>query len=203
MLVWINGAFGAGKTQTAFELHRRLPDSHVADPELIGYGIHRMLPPAARNDFQDRPQWRTAVAATLADAVDASDGPVIVPMTLVVPAYFDEIMDGLHSRGIDARHFALCPRPETLRRRLRQRSGYALGRVVGRSETWAMAQIDRCVTALSSERFAHHISNDDLNVDQVVELIAEKRGVELSGERLSAARYQVRRLTVGARHIRF
>ena len=72
MLVWINGAFGAGKTQTAFELHRRLPDSHVADPELIGYGIHRMLPPAARNDFQDRPQWRTAVAATLADAVDAT-----------------------------------------------------------------------------------------------------------------------------------
>jgi hypothetical protein len=81
VLVWINGAFGSGKTQTTFELLRRAPDAHVADPELIGFGIHRMLPPSARSDFQDRPQWRSAVVATLADAVRAHDGPVLVPMT--------------------------------------------------------------------------------------------------------------------------
>ncbi|NII70905.1 AAA family ATPase [Microbacterium ulmi] len=34
MLIWINGAFGAGKTHTAFELQRRLVGAHVADPEL-------------------------------------------------------------------------------------------------------------------------------------------------------------------------
>lgn len=83
MLIWINGAFGSGKTQTAFELHRRSPGSHVADPELIGFAIHRMLPAHARNDFQNRPQWRSAVVATLADAVAATDDPVLVPMTLV------------------------------------------------------------------------------------------------------------------------
>ncbi|MGN6415163.1 hypothetical protein [Flexivirga sp.] len=32
MLIWINGAFGAGKTQTAHELRRRLPEAQVADP---------------------------------------------------------------------------------------------------------------------------------------------------------------------------
>ncbi|WP_407664437.1 hypothetical protein [Mycolicibacterium grossiae] len=90
MLVWINGAFGAGKTQTAFELHRRLPASHVADPELIGFAIHRMLPPGARADFQDRPQWRAAVVATLADA-----------------AYFDEIMSGLAADGVGVRRAAV------------------------------------------------------------------------------------------------
>jgi len=53
MLVWINGAFGAGKTQTAFELARRLADAHVADPELLGFALRRTLPPAAHGDFQD------------------------------------------------------------------------------------------------------------------------------------------------------
>jgi tRNA A37 N6-isopentenylltransferase MiaA len=32
MLVWLNGPFGGGKTQTAYELHRRLPGSVVCDP---------------------------------------------------------------------------------------------------------------------------------------------------------------------------
>lgn len=31
VLVWINGPFGGGKTQTAFELHRRLSGSMVSE----------------------------------------------------------------------------------------------------------------------------------------------------------------------------
>jgi len=149
MLVWINGAFGSGKTQTTFELMRRVPGAHVADPEVLGYAIHRMLPPSARNDFQNRPQWRSAVVATLADAVKAHDGPVLVPMTLVERTYFDEIMSGLDTTGIDVRHFALTASPETLRRRLRARSGFWLARAIGRDESWAEQQIERCVTALA------------------------------------------------------
>ncbi|MBQ9717880.1 MAG: tunicamycin resistance protein, partial [Clostridia bacterium] len=37
MILWINGTFGSGKTQTAAELHRRIPDSFVYDPENVGY----------------------------------------------------------------------------------------------------------------------------------------------------------------------
>ncbi|MDH6680126.1 hypothetical protein M2284_004352 [Rhodococcus sp. LBL1] len=202
MLVWINGAFGAGKTQTAYELHRRLPDAHVADPELIGFAVHRMLPASARGDFQDRPQWRSAVVATLADAVAVHDGPVIVPMTLVNPDYFDEIMSGLAAADVDVRHYALTASPDTLRRRLRTRSGYWLGRAVGRDETWAMEQIDRCVAALESERFAEHVATDDRAVDDVVEDIAARAGLPLTGARMNRVRYQVRRVAVGVRHIR-
>ena len=53
ILLWINGPFGGGKTQTAYELHRRLQGSLVCDPEHVGYGLHRMLPPTLRGDFQD------------------------------------------------------------------------------------------------------------------------------------------------------
>lgn len=202
MLVWINGAFGAGKTQTAFELHRRIRSSHVADPELIGFAIHKMLPAAARNDFQDRAQWRSAVVATLADAVAAHDGPVIVPMTLVDADYFDEIMNGLAAEGVDVRHFALVASPDTLRRRLRARTGYWLGRAVGRDETWAMQQIDRCVSALVADRFAEHVDTDTRTVDDIVEYLAERLDLPLEHRRLHPVRYRMRRAAVGIRHIR-
>jgi len=202
MLVWINGAFGAGKTQTAFELNRRVPRSHVADPELIGFAIHKMLPASARRDFQDRPQWRSAVVATLADAAAAHDGPVIVPMTLVNPDYFDEIMAGLSAEGIDVRHFSLVASPDTLRRRLQTRTGYWLGRVAGRDETWAMHQIDRCVSALATERFTEHVDTDDRTIDDVVEHIAARTDLHLTHDRLAPVRYQLRRAAVGIRHIR-
>jgi hypothetical protein len=202
MLVWINGAFGSGKTQTTFELLRRVPGAHVADPEEIGFAIHRMLPRAARNDFQNRPQWRSAVVATLADAVQAHDGPVLVPMTLVERTYFDEIMSGLHARGVDVRHFALIASPETLQRRLRTRSGFWLARATGRQETWAEQQIERCVTALADDHFAEHVHTDDRDVDEVVEDIAARAGLRLEHPRLGPTRYQLRRASVGIRHIR-
>ena len=202
MLIWINGAFGAGKTQTAFELARRLPCSHVADPELVGFAIHKMLPESARGDFQDRPQWRAAVVDTLADAAAAHEGPVVVPMTLVDTRYFDEIMTGLTGRGVDVRHYTLVASPDTLRRRLRTRSGYWLGRLSGRDETWAMQQIDRCVGALSAERFAEHVDTDSRTVHEVVEDIADRAGLSPRGARLSPIRYQLRRAAVGVRHIR-
>ncbi|HEY9313111.1 hypothetical protein [Williamsia sp.] len=78
MLIWINGAFGVGKTQTAHELHRRLRDSHVADPELLGFAMHKMLPPEQRGDFQDLPQWRSGITETLSQAELAAEHPVIV-----------------------------------------------------------------------------------------------------------------------------
>ena len=37
MFVWLNGAFGAGKTTTAAELVTLIPDSRLFDPETVGY----------------------------------------------------------------------------------------------------------------------------------------------------------------------
>ncbi len=34
-LIWINGPFGLGKTQLAFELHLRLAGSNGCDPEYV------------------------------------------------------------------------------------------------------------------------------------------------------------------------
>lgn len=203
MLIWLNGAFGVGKTQTAHELQRRLPEAHVADPELLGFAMRKMLPVPARGDFQDLGEWRAGVVATLRRAESAHDGPVIVPMTVVRDDYFDEIVGGLRSAGVDVKHFALIATPETLRGRLTQRIAFVRSRMFGLGETWAIAQIDRCVSALAAERYATHVTTDGRTVDDVVESIAAQAGLTLQRPRLTPGRYQLRRFAVGVRHIRF
>ena len=200
MLIWINGAFGAGKTQTAFELHRRLRGAHVADPEVIGFALHRTLPPVARGDFQDLPAWRSAVVDVLQQAEAVPDGPVLVPMTIVRDDYFDEVVGGLRARGVDVRHYALIASPQTLVRRLSTRIAFVRSGL--RRETWAVQQIPRCVAALSHERYATHVGTDDRTTDEVVEWIAADAGLTLEVPRLAPWRYQVRRLRVGVGHIR-
>ena len=202
MLIWINGAFGAGKTITAHNLQRRLGAGFIADPELLGFAAHRMLPKPARGDFQDLPQWRSAVLATLLQAEAACDGPLIVPMSIVNDDYFDEIVGGLRAEGLDVRHYALTATAETLRRRLRLRSRYLIGRALGRDETWARQQIERCVTALSAPRYATHVATDHTTPNEVVELIAADAGLELTRPRLSPAREQLHRFEIGVRHLR-
>ena len=44
MIVWINGAFGAGKTSTARELIDLIPNSTFYDPEVIGGALRHLLP---------------------------------------------------------------------------------------------------------------------------------------------------------------
>ena len=55
MIIWINGAFGAGKTTLAEELHRRLPDAVMFDPEDVGGMLWKWMRP--NGDFQDLPSW--------------------------------------------------------------------------------------------------------------------------------------------------
>lgn len=202
MIVWINGAFGAGKTQTAHELGRRLGDTMVVDPEVLGLALHKMLPPHGRGDFQDLPQWRQGVTATLRQADAMVQGPVIVPMTLVRDDYFEDVIGGLRAVGVQVRHYSLIASPATLRRRLRLRAGYGLAHLAGRDESWAVHQIDRCVAALASDRYATQIDTDDQSIDDVVEMIAGDCALPLLRPRYSPARYGVRRLAVGVRHVR-
>src|SRR5699024_11496772 len=99
VIVWINGAFGAGKTQAAYELVRRTDRSVLCDPEIVGHGLNSMVPPAVRGDFQDLPAWRIGVRDQLA-AVDSAPEHdlVVVPMTLIRPARSEEHTSELQSR---------------------------------------------------------------------------------------------------------
>jgi hypothetical protein len=207
MLVWINGPFGVGKTQTAFELARRLPGSVVSDPEHLGFGLHRMLPPALRGDFQDVPVWRTGVVEVLERLLTEQDGVVVVPMTVTEPRYFAETVGRLRERGHDVRHFALLASREAVLRRLRERVfGHAVGAVLGRAqlrrESFAVARLDGALRSLREPLFAEQIDTDVLDLGAVVERIAERSGLTLTPDDGSRVRRRLRTMRVGLRHIR-
>jgi hypothetical protein len=121
---------------------------------------------------------------------------------MVRDEYFDEIIGGLRSRGVDLRHYSLIASPEILRKRLRKRSGYLMARLIGRDERWAIQQIDRCVTALSGDRYATHIETGELSLDDVVELIAADANLTPERPRLPYVLAQLRWLVIVLRHVR-
>jgi hypothetical protein len=144
MIIWINGAFGSGKTTTAKKLQKMLAGSFIYDPEQVGYFIRRNAPKHLKyggyGDFQDLPLWRTFNYEML-KILDAKHGePIIVPMTLVNPDYYDEIIGQLMRDGVDVRHFILYLDKEALVKRLRKR---AFGSV--KMEKFAVDSIDRCI----------------------------------------------------------
>lgn len=129
-------------------------------------------------------------------AADAACGLVVAPMTLVVPAYAEEILGGLAERGVEARHVILDASPETLEARLRGRASVWRGR-----EAWAMAQIERCTQALASMP-GDRVFTDALDHDQVVEAIADVTGVTLVHPRLGGLRRRAQTLVNQVRVIR-
>ncbi|MFE9674022.1 NUDIX domain-containing protein [Streptomyces sp. NPDC006259] len=123
-VVWINGAFGAGKTTTARELIDLIPNSTLFDPEVVGAALPHLLPPkrlAEVGDFQDLPIWRRLVIDTAAALLAELGGTLVVPMTLLRQEYRDEIFGGLAARRIAVRHVLLAPAETILRERIAER----------------------------------------------------------------------------------
>jgi AAA domain len=118
MIVWINGAFGAGKTTLSEELERRVPDAMMFDPEYVGSILRRWVPPAESGDFQDIPAWRTLTAEFALTLRADYQRPLIVPMTLVNPVYQEEIFGRLRKAGERIVHVFLEVPAEELHRRI-------------------------------------------------------------------------------------
>ncbi|MCT9083446.1 AAA family ATPase [Streptomyces fulvoviolaceus] len=213
MLLWINGPFGGGKTQTAYEIQRRLPGSVVCDPEHAGFGLRRTLPPELRGNFQDLTSWRQGVVEVLDLALTKRDGVVIVPMTVTDSGYFEETVGRLRELGHDVRHFTLLAERETVLRRLRERGfGHLLQYVAGknarknaglRRESWAVQQLDHCLERLREPEFAEHLWTDHSTVPKTADRIAVLAGLTLRPNTEGAVRTRLRQVRVGLQHIRF
>ncbi|AXG78525.1 AAA family ATPase [Streptomyces paludis] len=199
MLLWINGPFGGGKTQTAYEIRRRLPGSVVCDPEHVGFGLHRMLPAGLRGDFQDLSAWRQGVYEVLDLALREHPGVVIAPMTLTDRGYFEEIIGRLRAAGHEVRHFALLAERATVLRRLTER-GWGTGL---KRESFAVRKLDHCLDALADPLFAEHLHTDRLTLPGVADRIAESAGLRLAPNTYGPRRHRLRQIRIGLRHIRF
>jgi len=119
VIIWLNGGFGAGKTTLAAELHRRLPEAVVYNPEDVGIMLWKWMPP--NDDFQDLPSWRELVIATALSLRRHHADTLIVPMSLIRDAYRAEILGGLADAGEEVLHVFLEADAGALRERLNAR----------------------------------------------------------------------------------
>ncbi|THA23503.1 NUDIX hydrolase [Streptomyces sp. RKND-216] len=118
MIVWLNGASGAGKTTTAHELLDLLPGSTLYDPELLGPGLRSMLPPdRAADDVRELRSWRRLLADGAAALLTEVPGPLITPVSLLRQDHRDEIFGALAARRIPVCHVLLHCDAATLRAR--------------------------------------------------------------------------------------
>ena len=150
MIIWLNGGFGAGKTTLAEELHQRIPDSVVYDPEDVGLMLWKWLPP--NDDFQDLPSWRELVIATAVSLRRHQAETLIVPMSLIRDAYRVEILGGLADAGEDVLHVFLEADVDVLREP--NRCPWRPPRRPEASQSrrdWAFSRVDAAIAAAARQ----------------------------------------------------
>ena len=147
VIIWINGAFGAGKTALAEELHRRLPDAVLYNPEDVGLMLWKWLRP--NGDFQHLPSWRELVVATALSLRRHHADTLIVPMSLIRDAYRAEILGGLADAGEEVLHVFLEADAGVLRERLNARVDMTgdTPEAIQSAREWALSRIDAAIVA--------------------------------------------------------
>lgn len=172
MIIWINGTFGSGKTTAAYELHKRVENSFVYDPERFGFVLMANVPKEiSKGDFQNYHLWREANYSLLKQISEEYKGTIIIPMTLTNEQYFNEIVGKLRGDGIEVKHFTLSASKQTIQKRLRKR-------FEGKN-SWAYGQMDGRLKELEKDMFQTHLATDNMTINEVVEEIGRLSGVQL------------------------
>jgi hypothetical protein len=120
MIVWINGAYGSGKTTLVAEITRQRSDAVVFDPELIGYVLRESVPVPTDN-VQDLPSWREIVVAAVLSFQRHHADLLLVPMTLITPGYRREVLGALRAADVELLEVFLDVPAHELRRRIERR----------------------------------------------------------------------------------
>jgi hypothetical protein len=100
VIVWLNGAFGCGKTTTANELLPLIPASRLFGPETVGSMLGPNLADYPVSDFQHWPPWRPLVVATATELTRFTGQHLIAPQTILARAYLEQIFAGLRGAGL-------------------------------------------------------------------------------------------------------
>ncbi len=175
MIIFVNGPFGVGKSTAVAEIHRRLSDALVVDPQKIGHMLWTQLPEALRaEEFELEPIWPPLTRCLIGQAHRVYRRHILVPMTIARPTVFAQIVEPLRRQRLDVSHVTLLAAADTIRNRLHQRGE---GPDRWGELSWEGLQVERCLESLASPRFAAHIDTDDLVPAQVADAILQVAGL--------------------------
>jgi gluconate kinase len=166
IIIWLNGTFGAGKTTTARELTALLLDSRIFDTEEVGLMLRHVLASEAVRDFQDWQPWRGLVVAAATQILDYVGGILIIPQSVLVHQYWQEIRAGLEKASIALHHVVLHAERDELVRRIETDPNMP-------NSSWRLDHLDDYRAARSwHSREAHLIDTTGVQPHQVATLIA-------------------------------
>lgn len=165
MIIWINGAFGSGKSTVAEELNKKIINSFIYDPEQVGYFLWDNFPNELKEkgNFQHIPIWREFNYKILKHISDNYDGTIIVPMTIYQKEYFDEIIGNLTNDRILVKHFILSAPKQTIINRLYHRGEP--------KNCWAVQHIDKCLETFETDITEIKINTYKIGITEIVKEI--------------------------------
>ena len=107
MLIWLNGAFGVGKTTTAAAMVERTDGLRLFDPEWVGYMLRANLGDVEHDDFQALSPWRSLVPQVAHQIADFTASDLLAVQTVLVESYWAELASGFAQLHIEVRHVLL------------------------------------------------------------------------------------------------
>ncbi len=168
MIIWLNGTFGAGKTTASKKLVELLPEGRLFDSETVGYMLRHVLNTVRVKDFQDWPPWRGLVVEAASQILEFVGGVLVIPQTVLVQQYWDEIHAGLTKAGIPVHHFVLHTDPDTLVQRIEHDTIETVAR------QWRLDHVPLYQDALPwLRREAEVIDTTHLSPEQIAQRIAD------------------------------
>ncbi len=136
MILWLNGAFGVGKTTTAQAIRERAPTWRSFDPEQVGMLLAANLAGVEFNDFQDLPPWRSLVPAVASEVSEFTGEDLLVVQTVLVQEYWDEMQTKFGERRQKVVHVLLDAPATVLEERIRKDS------IERRAEKWRIDHVE-------------------------------------------------------------
>ncbi|HEL2195045.1 TPA: AAA family ATPase [Streptococcus suis] len=163
MIIWLNGPFGIGKTTLANILHKRIENSYLYDPELLGDFLQHQLPQTVcPEDFQDYSVWRQSTYKIVFDLATKTDKIIIIPMTIYKKEYYQEIIQQLIQDKIPLEHYILLADKTTILERLDNRVN---------EDIWAKRHLDVCLKSFESQIPGQRLNTDSLKPEDVAKEI--------------------------------
>jgi hypothetical protein len=162
VILFLNGAFGIGKTTVARGLVRRLPGAVLFDPEWIGIALQRFR---RVDDFQDLPSWRRLTILGLR-LMRMFRRNVIVPMAFSNEDYLREIRDGVSRFEPHVLHVCLVAPFDVVHARLKKRG----------AEEWAVRRARECCLVHGEPRFAVQVDAERDPAEVVEDLLLRLPG---------------------------
>jgi deoxyadenosine/deoxycytidine kinase len=170
MILFLNGAFGVGKTTVGHILRKRIAKSIFYNPEWTGSILMRFpmkIRGAGTDDFQDIDLWRKSVINGVRIFRKFAPKTVIVPMALCRRDYFDEIMGGLREFDNELRLFCLQASFETILIRLKDRGE----KIDNPDSSWTLRKAKECIESHKDGYFGETIDTNEMNAFEVADEI--------------------------------